>query len=167
MHRRLFVGTTTISPNIAGQFKTIIGDSQHILLLPLFSHNSLKSTKPAYHIDLEEKRTSKPDSKNLAGHAQALISMIEYQEGSIVSRTLIDKKAGTVTLFAFDANQSLSEHTAPFDALVYVFDGEAKVTVSGKPVKAAAGVVTLLPAGKPHAVQALSRFKMMLIMVRQ
>ncbi len=116
---------------------------------------------------MEENRTSKPNSKSLAGQAQALTSLIEYQEGSIVSRTLIDKKAGTVTLFAFDASQSLSEHTAPFDALLYVFDGEAEVTVSGKPVKAAAGTVTILPAGKPHAVKALSRFKMMLTMVRQ
>lgn len=102
----------------------------------------------------------------LAAQAKNLTGLVDYQEGSIVSRTLIDKKAGTVTLFAFDATQSLSEHTAPFDALIYVFDGEGEATVSGKPVKLKAGDVTLLPAGEPHSVRALSRFKMMLIMVR-
>ena len=103
---------------------------------------------------------------NLAAQATNLAGLVDYQEGSIVSRTLIDKKTGTVTLFAFDADQGLSEHTAPFDALVYVFDGEAEVTVSGKPVQLKTGMVTLLPAGEPHEVKALSRFKMMLIMVK-
>ncbi|MCW4017750.1 MAG: cupin domain-containing protein [Candidatus Bathyarchaeota archaeon] len=102
----------------------------------------------------------------LAAQAKNLTGLVDYQEGSIVSRTLIDKKAGTVTLFAFDATQSLSEHTAPFDALIFVFDGEAEATVSGKPVKLKAEDVTLLPAGEPHSVKALSRVKMMLIMVR-
>ena len=103
---------------------------------------------------------------NLAAQATSLMGLVDYQEESIVSRTLIDKKTGTVTLFAFDADQGLSEHTAPFDALVYVFDGEAQVTVSGKPIQLKAGMVTLLPAGEPHEVKAVSRFKMMLIMVR-
>jgi quercetin dioxygenase-like cupin family protein len=102
----------------------------------------------------------------LVAQAADLAGLIEYQEGSVVSRTLIDKKAGTVTLFAFDAGQGLSEHIAPFDALVYVFDGEAEVTISGKAVQLKAGEVTMLPAGKPHAVKAISRFKMMLVMVR-
>jgi quercetin dioxygenase-like cupin family protein len=102
----------------------------------------------------------------LVAQAADLAGLIEYQEGSVVSRTLIDKKAGTVTLFAFDAGQGLSEHIAPFDALVYVFDGEAEVTISGKSVQLKAGEVTMLPAGKPHAVKAISRFKMMLVMVR-
>lgn len=102
----------------------------------------------------------------LAGQAASLTGMVEYQEGSIVSRTLIDKEVGTVTMFAFDTNQALSEHTAPFDALLYVFDGDAEVTVSGKPVQLKTGMITLLPAGKPHSVKALSQFKMMLIMVR-
>lgn len=108
----------------------------------------------------------KTDAK-LAGQAISLAVMVDYQEGSIVSRTLIDKEAGTVTLFAFDADQALSEHTAPYDALVYVFDGEAEVAVSSKPMRVAAGTVTLLPAGKPHWVRAISRFKMMLIMIRE
>jgi quercetin dioxygenase-like cupin family protein len=83
-----------------------------------------------------------------------------------VSRTLIDKKAGTVTLFAFDTDQGLSEHTAPFDALLYVFEGEAEVTISDKLISLKAGMVTLLPIGEPHSVKARSRFKMMLTMIR-
>jgi quercetin dioxygenase-like cupin family protein len=102
----------------------------------------------------------------LAGKAEILAALVEYQEDSVVSRTLIDKDVGTVTLFAFDEDQGLSEHTAPFDALLYVFDGEAEITVSGKPVQVKAGMITLLPVGKPHSVKALSRFKMMLIMIR-
>ncbi|MCW4005381.1 MAG: cupin domain-containing protein [Candidatus Bathyarchaeota archaeon] len=93
-------------------------------------------------------------------------SLIDYQEGSVVSRTLIDKQTGTVTLFAFDEKQGLSEHTAPFDALVYVFDGEAKITISGKSVQVKAGEITVMPANEPHAVEAKTRFKMMLTMVR-
>ena len=109
----------------------------------------------------KERNETKPAAKaaNLAG-------MVDYQEDSIVSRTLIDKEVGTVTLFAFDANQSLSEHTAPFDALLHVFEGEAEVTISGKPIQLKAGMIVLLPAGKSHAVKALSQFKMILIMIR-
>jgi quercetin dioxygenase-like cupin family protein len=110
-------------------------------------------------------RKGKPDA-TLAGQALSLASMVNYQEGSIVSRTLIDKEVGTVTLFAFDADQALSEHTAPFDALLYVFDGSVEVTVAGKPIELNGGMITLLPAGKPHSVKALSRFKMMLTMIR-
>ncbi len=102
----------------------------------------------------------------LEAQAASLTDLIDYQEASVVSRTLIDKKTGTVTLFAFDKGQGLSEHTAPFDALVYVFDGEAEVTIAGKPVQLKAGEVTIMPSGKPHAVKAISRFKMILIMVR-
>ena len=101
-----------------------------------------------------------------AAKAANLAGMVDYQEDSIVSRTLIDKEVGTVTLFAFDSNQSLSEHTAPFDALLHVFEGEAEVTISGKPIQLKAGMIVLLPAGKPHAVKALSQFKMILIMIR-
>ena len=93
-------------------------------------------------------------------------SLITYQEGSVVSKTLIDKKTGTVTIFAFDANQGLSEHTAPFDALVYIFDGEAEVNISGKPLRVKKGELTIMPANEPHALTAISRFKMALIMIR-
>ncbi len=104
--------------------------------------------------------------QKLAGRSKTLNDLVDYQEGSVVSRTLIDKDAGTTTLFAFDADQSLSEHTAPFDALLYVFDGEAEITVAGKPINVKAGEITLLPVGKPHAVKALTKFKMMLIMIK-
>jgi quercetin dioxygenase-like cupin family protein len=95
-----------------------------------------------------------------------LSSLVDYQEGAVVSRTLIDKKTGTVTLFAFDENQGLSEHTAPFDAFIYVFDGDAEVTIADNPIRLKLGELLIMPAGKPHSLKALSRFKMMLIMVR-
>jgi quercetin dioxygenase-like cupin family protein len=102
----------------------------------------------------------------LREQAKVLSELINYQENAVVSRTLIDQHAGTITLFAFDAGQGLSEHTAPFDALVYVFDGWAEISVSGKGIVVESGTVTMLPAGKPHAVRAPVRFKMMLVMVR-
>jgi len=95
-----------------------------------------------------------------------LSSLIDYQEGSVVSRTIVDKKAGTVTLFAFDEGEGLTEHTAPYDALVYILDGEADVVISGKPVRVGKDEITLMPANEPHALKAVTRFKMLLIMVR-
>jgi len=95
-----------------------------------------------------------------------LIQAVEYQQDAVVSRTLLDKKAGTVTLFAFDAGQGLSEHTAPFDALVYVLDGEAEVTISGKTVTVKQGEMVIMPGGKPHALRAIKRFKMLLVMIK-
>lgn len=95
-----------------------------------------------------------------------LVDLVDYQEGSVVSRTLIDKKAGTVTLFAFGESQGLSEHTAPFDALVHLVDGEAEITISGKAFHLRAGEMIIMPADKPHALKAVKRFKMMLVMVR-
>jgi len=92
--------------------------------------------------------------------------MVDYAEGSIVSRTLIESKGGTVTLFALDAGQSLSEHTAPFDALVFVFDGEGEFTVGGKAHRVATGQVLMMPADIPHAVKAEEPFKMLLTMLR-
>lgn len=99
-------------------------------------------------------------------HVENLSTMVEYQVGAVVSRTLIDKKTGTVTLFAFDAGQGLSEHTAPFDALVYLLDGEAEVTISGKLFRLHTGDTIIMPASEPHALKALKHFKMMLVMVR-
>ena len=95
------------------------------------------------------------------------IELVNYQEGAIVSRTLIKKPTGTVTLFAFDAGQELSEHTAPFDALVQVLDGEAEIIISGKAKQLKAGQMIVMPANKPHAVKAQKQFKMMLIMIRE
>ncbi len=99
-------------------------------------------------------------------HVSRLDKLVEYQPGAVVSRTLVDKKSGTVTLFSFAVGQGLSEHTAPFDALVYVFDGEAEVAISGKPYRLGAGEMIIMPADKPHALKAISDFKMMLVMIR-
>jgi quercetin dioxygenase-like cupin family protein len=95
-----------------------------------------------------------------------LLDLTDYQAGSIVSRTIIDKKTGTVTLFAFDQGQGLSEHTAPFDALVCLLDGEAEITISGRPFRLKAGEMLIMPANEPHALKAVQRFKMMLTMIR-
>ena len=98
--------------------------------------------------------------------ASNLINLVTYQESSVVSKTLLEKKTGTVTLFAFDQGQGLSEHTAPFDALVHVLDGEGKFTVGGKASSVGAGQALLMPADVPHAVKAEERFKMLLTMLR-
>src|ERR1700675_2454736 len=95
-----------------------------------------------------------------------LIDLVNYQEGSVVSRTLVNLATGTVTLFAFDEGQGLSEHTAAFDAVAHVLEGEAEITVSGKPLRTTTGEAVLLPANHPHALKALSRFKMVLTMIR-
>ncbi len=95
-----------------------------------------------------------------------LAGLVEYQEGAVVSRTLIEREVGTVTLFAFDAGQALSEHTAPFDALVHVLDGEADVVLGGTPHRVKEGQAILMPAHVPHAVKARQRFKMLLVMIR-
>jgi quercetin dioxygenase-like cupin family protein len=92
--------------------------------------------------------------------------LVAYQEGSIVSKEIIKKATGTVTLFAFDRDQGLSEHTAPFDALVAVLDGEAEITIAGEPHHLKEGEMVIMPGGKPHALQAVKRFKMMLVMIR-
>jgi quercetin dioxygenase-like cupin family protein len=96
----------------------------------------------------------------------SVAGLVEYQRDSVVSKTLVGKPSGTVTLFAFDKGQSLSEHTAPFDALVNVIDGKATVTISGKEHVVSAGELILMPANQPHAVVASERMKMLLIMIR-
>ena len=95
-----------------------------------------------------------------------LNDMLDYQEGSVVSRTLISKNEGTVTLFSFDRDQGLSEHTTPFDALVNVIDGKVKITISKKDYILNKGQMIIMPANEPHALKALERFKMMLIMIK-
>lgn len=95
-----------------------------------------------------------------------MADMVEYQEESVVSTTIIEKKTGTVTLFSFDKGQGLSEHTAPFDALVQVLDGEAEIIISGKSYMVASGEMIIMPADEPHALQAVQRFKMLLTMIR-
>jgi quercetin dioxygenase-like cupin family protein len=103
---------------------------------------------------------------NIIGEAGNLLELIDYQDGSVVSKEIIKKDKGTVTLFAFDKGQGLSEHAAPFDALVYVFDGKAEVLISGQPFSLKAGELIIMPANKPHALKAVERFKMLLVMVR-
>jgi quercetin dioxygenase-like cupin family protein len=104
--------------------------------------------------------------ENLAAKATKLENLIDYQTDSVVSRTIIEKESGTVTLFAFDAGQGLSEHTAPYDALVYVLDGDVEIKISGKPVPLKKGEMTIMPANEPHALTAVTRFKMLLTMIR-
>ena len=106
------------------------------------------------------------DSGKLEAQALRLADLVEYQDGSVVSREIVRKKTGTVTLFAFDEGQGLSEHTAPFDAFAYVLDGEAEITVAGTPHRLGEGEMIIMPANEPHAVQAVKRFKMVLVMIR-
>ncbi len=113
-----------------------------------------------------EKENKSTGGDILRSAAAGMADLIQYQEGTVVSRTLIDKEAGTVTLFAFAEGQGLSEHTAPFDALVLVFDGQADITIAGKPLRLKAGDMTLMPANIPHALKAVGRFKMLLVMIK-
>jgi quercetin dioxygenase-like cupin family protein len=104
--------------------------------------------------------------EKLVGQAIRLVNLADYQEGSVVSRTIIDKKTGTVTFFAFAEEQGLSEHTAPFDALVYLIEGEAEIAISGKPIRLKQGEMVIMPANQPHALRAIKNFKMILMMIR-
>jgi quercetin dioxygenase-like cupin family protein len=103
---------------------------------------------------------------NINEEARSLVSLVDYQSDSVVSKEVIKKEKGTVTLFAFDKGQGLSEHTAPFDALVYVFDGKAEINIAGKQHNLKAGETIIMPANKPHSLKALERFKMLLVMIK-
>jgi quercetin dioxygenase-like cupin family protein len=106
-------------------------------------------------------------SKGLAGaHVTKAIELVSYQDGAVVSREMLKKSTGSVTVFAFDDGQGLSEHTAPFDALVQIVEGAAEITISGQPHHVRSGEIILMPAGQPHALKALERFKMILTMIR-
>ena len=94
------------------------------------------------------------------------LDQVDYQEGAVVSRSLLKRDGGTITLFAFDAGQGLSEHTTPFDALAHVLDGQAEITIAGVPLLVSAGEMVLMPANQPHALMARTRFKMILTMIR-
>ncbi len=106
------------------------------------------------------------DHIQIVGHQAKLNDLVDYQDGSIVSREIISKNSGTVTLFAFASGQGLSEHTAPFDALVQVIEGEGEITISGKPAILGPGEAIIMPANEPHAVRAVTRFKMLLVMIK-
>ena len=104
--------------------------------------------------------------KGLTGLVVNIEGLVSYQEGAVVSKTLLNKQAGTITLFAFDKGQGLSEHTAPYNATVQIVDGEAEITVSGKAQTVKKGEMLIMPANEPHSLLALERFKMILIMIR-
>ncbi|MBI1928396.1 cupin domain-containing protein [Candidatus Poribacteria bacterium] len=106
------------------------------------------------------------ENEKLTGRVFQLIDLVDYQDGAVVSRTIVKRKTGTVTLFAFDEGEELSEHTAPFDALVHGLDGEAEITIAGKPFLVKAGELIIMPANEPHALKAVKRFKMLLVMIR-
>ncbi|MBP1747667.1 MAG: hypothetical protein H6Q52_206 [Deltaproteobacteria bacterium] len=95
-----------------------------------------------------------------------LKDMAAYQDHSVVSREIIRKPSGTMTVFAFDEGEGLSEHTAPFDAVVYLLEGEARITIDGKPHTVKEGEMIIMPANKPHALKAVTRYKMLLVMIK-
>lgn len=105
-------------------------------------------------------------NEELVGQVTELVGLVDYQEGSVVSRTIVTKETGTVTLFAFDKGQGLSEHTTPYDALIHVLDGEVEVTISGNSSRVKTGEIIIMPANEPHALKAVDRFKMLLIMIK-
>lgn len=102
----------------------------------------------------------------IIGQVFDLKNLVDYQNGAVVSREIVNRPTGTVTLFAFDRGQGLSEHTAPFDAMVQVLEGEVEITIDGTPHRVTAGRVLIMPAQHPHALKAVERFKMLLIMIR-
>jgi len=106
------------------------------------------------------------DAQNAVGVPGPVAGLVEYQAGSIVSRVLVRRRGGSVSLFAFDAGQELSEHSAPFDALVQVIEGAATITLAAQAFKVSAGELILMPANIPHAIKAVERFKMVLTMVK-
>ena len=114
---------------------------------------------------MEHSKQQKGTDK-LRAQAMKAVDLVDYQEGSVVSRTIIDKKTGTLTLFAFGEGQGLSEHTAPFDALVYLLDGEAEIVISGKALRLSKDEMVIMPANEPHALKAIKKFKMMLVMIK-
>lgn len=114
---------------------------------------------------MDEKLSLSKD-KGLVGKVVGLEGLVVYQDDAVVSKTLLKKSAGTVTLFSFDKGQGLSEHTAPFDAMVVIVDGSAEITVSGVRQTVSKGEMLIMPAGEPHSLLAAERFKMALIMIR-
>lgn len=104
---------------------------------------------------------------NIVGEVGSLDKLVDYQEGAVVSKEIIKKDTGSVTLFAFDKGQGLSEHTAPFDAFVYIFDGKAEISVAGKQHSLKAGEMMIMPANKLHSLKAVDRFKILLVMIKE
>jgi len=124
-------------------------------------------TPPEHPKDTTMQNEPAPQSNSLPGACVAKAAeLVSYQDGAVVSREIVRKPSGNVTLFAFDQGQGLSEHTAPFDALVQVLEGEAQIAIAGQPHRVRGGELILMPAGIPHALKALARFKMILTMIR-
>ena len=109
---------------------------------------------------------AKEKKESLIGKALKAKDLVNYDHGAVVSRTIMEKKTGTITIFSFDKGQGLSEHTAPFDAMVEILDGEAEIIISGKAIRVKAGEFIIMPANRPHALKAIKKFKMALIMIR-
>jgi quercetin dioxygenase-like cupin family protein len=115
---------------------------------------------------MSEKRTKSSVLEACVAKSRSLDGLVEYAADSIVSKTILDKPVGTITLFAFDAGQQLSEHTAPYDAVVQVIDGRGRLTIGGEPVTVETGEIVIMPGNVPHSVTAEERFKMLLTMIR-
>lgn len=113
----------------------------------------------------ESKKTPKGD--DLTSQALPMAGLVEVAPGAVVSRTVVSKKAGTVTLFAFDKGQGLSTHSAPYDAMVWILEGAVKITIDGKTLRAKTGDMVIMPANRPHALQAVQPFKMALVMIKE
>ncbi|MEI7904286.1 MAG: cupin domain-containing protein [Candidatus Firestonebacteria bacterium] len=106
------------------------------------------------------------NKESIKGRAFNLAELVKYQKGNVVSKEIINKKTGTVTVFSFDKGEGLSEHVAPFDAMVYILDGTVKIEIAGKPNIVKKGECIILPAGKAHALYSVTRWKMLLVMIR-
>jgi quercetin dioxygenase-like cupin family protein len=128
------------------------------------SHRVLRASRPAAEpgYPIHKRR----NTMNYDHNPHSLVDMIEYQKDAVVSKIIIRKMTGEVSLFAFDMGQGLHEHTAPFDALIQILDGEAEISISGESFHAKRGEIMIMPAHKPHALQAVGRFKMLLIMIK-
>ncbi len=113
-----------------------------------------------------KKNKNQTKIEKLGPQAILLVDLVEYQKNSVVSRMVLNKKLGTVTLFAFDEGQSLSEHSAPYDALLHILDGEAEIIISGKSLLANRGDIVVIPSNEPHALKAFKKFKKLLTMIR-
>jgi quercetin dioxygenase-like cupin family protein len=125
----------------------------------------LKSLEPKAELRMGDSK-KQTDIEKLKTQATRLVDLADYRDGSIVSREIVSKKTGTITAFAFDEEQGLSEHTAPFDAVVEILDGEAQLTIGGKVLNAFTGEMVIMPANVPHSVKATRKFKMLLTMIR-
>ncbi len=106
------------------------------------------------------------DEKTLIGRALNMSHLIDYQEGAVVSREVLKQETGTITIFAFDNEQGLSEHTSPYNAFVYILEGEAEITIEGEKHKLGQGDFIIMPANKPHALHAVQKFKMLLVLIK-